>query len=145
MLHLITEWMIIAALSQPVNLIVMTPQEEKCSYATLGRSECIPYLLNSLTPKKQYQLNLYLNIILHYAKGYVKATNSAISMHYSCCSCTSMVHSHNWPNHKRWRLYFLPQYLANLTLPVGTKKPYAFGKCIPVITTPCTGAEVWSC
>ena len=38
---------------------------------------------------------------------------------------------------KRWRLYILPQYLANLTDPLAQKESHILAKFIPVLTQLC--------
>ena len=47
------------------------------------------------------------------------------------------VTGYNPPYGKRWRLYILPQYLANLTQPIGTLKVIFFTKFFLVLTVLC--------
>ena len=46
---------------------------------------------------------------------------------------------YNPPNGKRWRLYILPQYLANLTQPIGTLKVVFFYEILS-----CTNSNVYA-
>ena len=56
-----------------------------------------------------------------------------IHLGLQCCNCErhlakqlNLFLNSNWPYQKRWRLYILLQYIANLTGTVGTKESHIF-------------------
>ena len=82
--------------------------------------------VNNLTSFKLYGTNANIVVVPCKRTQHVGPNNVA------CCwqtilrpfgwTVNSSIFKSNWPYQKRWRLYILPQYLTNLTQPVGIEK-----------------------